>query len=85
MKPLPRLLPLVFSQPCPVGAPGLSRRDSTCPSGHAMQDRPIEVLVEDVVVGGHRPQPLSFHPRNLIGRATADYRAKIEVSQCPAL
>lgn len=60
-----RLRPLICSQPCPVGAARLSRRHGAGSSSHAMQDRPIERLINNLMVG--HPGPL-LNTTNLTDR-----------------
>ena len=71
MQTRPRLLPLVGRHPSPVGAAGFARRHLAGTRRNAMQDRPIQGLVDDLVVGGHGRQPLAFCPQNL-SRSVAD-------------
>lgn len=81
MQPLPRLHPLILSQPRPIGAAGLSRCDSACPGRHPVQDGPVQIFVDDVVVGGHGGQPLSFNPCNLTEAAPLAHGGKIGALQ----
>lgn len=81
MQSIPRLRALILSQPAPVGAPRLPRRDGTCAGCHPMQDRSEQVLVDDVVVGRHGGQPLSFSRTKLSPRARPDYVEKSEIVQ----
>lgn len=65
MQTRPRLRSLVGRHPSPVGAAGFARRRLAGARRHAMQDRPVQGLVDDLVFGGHGRQPLAFCPRNL--------------------
>ena len=52
------LLPLVLSHPGPIGAAGFARRHSAGARRDAVQDRPIQGLVDHLVLGGHGVAPL---------------------------
>ena len=68
---------LVISQRVPVRATGLvlSRRHPTGSSRNAVQDRPVERRVDDLVVGH---EPLLFNIPNLSARPVYGYGAKRE-------
>lgn len=79
MQTRPRLRPLILSHPRPVGAAGFARRRLAGARRHAMQDCPIQGLVDDLVFGGHGPQPLAFCPQNLSRSAHGRYVETSEI------
>lgn len=51
-------LPLVLRHPGPIGAARFARRRLAGPRSHTVQDRPIQALVDDLVLDGHGVPPL---------------------------
>lgn len=54
-----------------------------CPSRHPVKDRPIDRLIDDVVVG--HVCPLFLNTPNLNARPVNGYGAKLRIVQCLAL
>ena len=76
-----RLLPLISGHPGPVGAARLARRRLAGSRRYAMQDRPVQRLVDDLVFGGHGVQPLVFNAANLSRSAGGRYVENSEIVQ----
>ena len=81
MQQLGRLLPLISGHPGPVGAARLTRGGLTGPGRYAMQDRPVQRLVDDLVFGGHGVQPLVFNAAKLSRSAAGRYVENSEIVQ----
>lgn len=81
MQTRPRLRSLVGRHASPVGAAGFARRRLAGARSHPMQDRPIQVFVDDLVFGGHGRQPLVFSPQNLSRSASGRYVETSEIVQ----
>ena len=80
MQPQLGLPGLVISQRVPVRAASLVllARGSAGSGRNAVQDRPVERRVDDLVVGH---EPLLFNTPNLIARPVYGYGAKREIMQ----
>jgi hypothetical protein len=81
MKPVSSLRALVLGQAAPVGAAGLASRDTAGTRRHPVQYRPEQVLIDDLVVGPHGGQPLSFNPCSLTDAAQPAHGGKIGALQ----
>lgn len=76
-----RLSPLICRHAGPVGAARLARSGNACPGRDPMQDRPVQRLVDDLVVGGHGVQPLVFNAANLSLSVPGRYVENSEIVQ----
>lgn len=76
-----RLLPLISRHPGPIGAARLARGRFAGPCRDAMQNRPVQGLVDDLVFGGHGVQPLVFNAANLSRSVAGLYLEKSEKVQ----
>lgn len=81
MQSLPRLHSLIGRHPGPVGAAGFARRRLAGARRHPMQDRPVQVFVDDLVIGGHGPLPLVLCPQNLSRSVDGRYVETSEIVQ----
>lgn len=61
MQSCSRFPTLVGRHPIPVGTAGFARRRLAGTRRNPMEDGPIQVFVDDLVFGGHGPQPLAFN------------------------
>lgn len=82
MQPINHMEPLLLgqSEPVPLARPVLPRRHPASPSRHAVQDRPVQVCVDDLFVG-HGAVPLVFNTPNLSRRERPGYVEKSEIVQ----
>jgi len=76
-----RFRTLVGGHPGPIGAAGFARRSLARPSCRPVQDRPIQVFVDDLVFVGHGPQPLLFRPQSLCRSVVGRYVETSEIVQ----
>ena len=81
MQARPRLRSLVGRHPGPVGAAGFARRRLAGARRDPVQDRPVQVFVDDLVIGGHGPLPLAFSPNNLSRSVDGRYVETSEIVQ----
>lgn len=81
MQARPSLRSLVGGHSSPVGAASFARRRLASARRHPMQDRPVQVFVDDLVIGGHGPLPLVLCLQNLSRSVDGRYVETSEIVQ----